>query len=151
MLMSYANDMPTVTQTAALASQLRVSVMRLARRLRAERAAHALTLTQIAALATLEREGPLCPGELAAHEQVQPPSMTRVLLALEEQKLIARSPHPSDGRQHVVTLTAAARELLREDRRRREAWLAQRLIELTAEERDILRQAVPLIDRLTRS
>ncbi len=142
--------MPTLTQTADLASQLGVSVMRLARRLRGERAGHALTLTQVSALATLAREGPLSPSELAAHEQVQPPSMTRVLAALEERGLIGRTRHASDGRQHVVTLTKNAHDLLREDRRRREAWLAQRLAQLSAEERDMLRRAVPIIDRITR-
>lgn len=143
--------MRSMTHTANLASELRVSVMRLARRLRAERAAHSLTLTQISALATLEREGALSPTELAAHEQVQPPSLTRVLAALEERDLIQRTRHASDGRQHVVTLTTAARTLLREDRRRREAWLAQRLVELSAEDRDVLRAAAPIIDRIARS
>ena len=149
--MSYANDMPTMTHTAGLASQLRVSMMRLVRRLRAERVRHALSLTQISALATLEREGPLTPGELAAHEQVQPPSLTRVLAVLEERGLIQRTPHASDRRQHVVTLTPAARELLGEDRRLREAWLAQRLAELTPDEREILKQAAPIIDRIARA
>jgi DNA-binding MarR family transcriptional regulator len=148
--MSYAYDMPTMTRTAALASTMRVSVMRLSRRLRSERADHGLSLTQIATLAPLDRHGPLTPRELAQHERVQPPSMTRILAGLEERHLITRTPHASDGRQHLVTLTAAAAELLREDRRRRDAWLAQRLAELTQEERDCLRAAAPLIDRISR-
>jgi DNA-binding MarR family transcriptional regulator len=138
-----------MTRTAELASTMRVSVMRLSRRLRTERADHDLTLTQTAALATLDRHGPLTPRELADHEKVQPPSMTRTLAAMEERGLITRTPHASDGRQHLVALTAAASELLREDRRRRDAWLAQRLAELTQEERDLLRAAAPLLDRLT--
>jgi DNA-binding MarR family transcriptional regulator len=76
--------MPTLTRTAALASTMRVSVMRLARRLRSERAGHGLSLTQIATLATLDRHGPLTPRELADREMVQPPSMTRILAGLEE-------------------------------------------------------------------
>jgi DNA-binding MarR family transcriptional regulator len=148
--MSYAYDMPTMTRTAELASSLRVSVMRLARRLRAERADFSLSLTQIATLATLERHGPLTPRELADHEKVQPPSMTRVLAGLEEHGLIDRTPHESDGRQHLVSLTQPARDLLREDRRRRDAWLAKRLAELTQAERDVLRAAAPIIERLTR-
>ena len=143
--------MPSVPDTADLASELRVAVMRLARRLRAERAEHTLTLTQISALATLEQLGPLSPSELAAHERVQPPSMTRVLVGLEERDLIDRTPHASDRRQHVVTLTEAARDLLREDRRRREAWLAQRVAELSPEERRTLRAAASILDRITRS
>ena len=63
---------------------MRVSVMRLSRRLRTERADHGLSLTQIATLATLDRHGSLTPRELADHEQVQPPSMTRILAGLEE-------------------------------------------------------------------
>lgn len=148
--MSYAYEMPTMTRTAELASSLRVSVMRLARRLRAERSDFSLSLTQIAALATLERHGPLTPRELADHERVQPPSMTRVLAGLEERGLIDRTPHETDGRQHLVSLTQPARDLLREDRRRRDAWLARRLAELTQDERDVLRAAAPIIDRLTR-
>lgn len=142
---------PTLTRTAELAATLRVSVMRLSRRLRAERADHDLTLTQMSALATLDRHGPLTPRELADHEKVQPPSMTRTLGHLEERGLIDRTPHESDGRQHLVSLTDQGGTLLREDRRRREAWLARRLAELTPDEREVLRAAAPLIDRLTRS
>ena len=142
--------MPTMSRTAELASIMRVSVMRLSRRLRAERSDAGLTLTQIATLGTLDRHGPLTPRELAEHEKVQPPSMTRVLAHLEELGLIDRTPHESDGRQHLVSLTASAQALLKEDRRRREAWLAQRLTELTQDERDLLRAAAPLLERLSR-
>jgi DNA-binding MarR family transcriptional regulator len=129
---------------------MRVSLMRLSRRLRYERGDHALSLTQIATLATLDRHGPLTPRELADHEKVQPPSMTRILAGLEERALIERTPHASDGRQHLVSLTKAALELIHDDRRRRDAWLAQRLAELTQEERDVLRAAAPLLDRIAR-
>ena len=142
--------MPTMARTAELASIMRVSVMRLSRRLRAERSDVGLTLTQIATLGTLDRSGPLTPRELAEHEKVQPPSMTRVLASLEELGLIDRTPHEFDGRQHLVSLTINARALLKEDRRRREAWLAQRLAELTTAERDLLRAAAPLLERLSR-
>ena len=148
--MSYAQDMATMSRTAELASLMRVSVMRLSRRLRAERSDAGLTLTQIATLGTLDRHGPLTPRELAEHEKVQPPSMTRVLASLEELGLIDRTPHETDGRQHLVSLTDRARALLKEDRRRREAWLAQRLAELTQDERDLLRDAAPLLERLSR-
>lgn len=141
--------MPTVTRTAELAAALRVSVMRLSRRLRYERAHQELTLTQLATLGTLDRHGPLTPRELAEHEKVQPPSMTRVLAGLEQQGLITRTPHPRDGRQHLVTLTDQAKAMLREDRRRREAWLAKRLTELTPQEREVLREAAPILDKLT--
>jgi DNA-binding MarR family transcriptional regulator len=138
-----------MTRTAELASSMRVSVMRLSRRLRVERADHGLTLTQISVLATLDRHGPLTPRELAQHERVQPPSMTRTLAGLEERALIVRTPHASDGRQHLISLAAPAAALLREDRRRRDAWLAQRLAELTQAERDVLRAAAAIFDRIT--
>lgn len=147
--MSYAYDVPTMTRTAELASVMRVSVMRLSRRLRAERSDHDLSLTQLATMATLSRHGPLTPRELADHEKVQPPSMTRILAGLEERGLIERTPHERDGRQHLVSLTAQAVDLLREDRRRRDAWLAQRLAELSPGEREVLRAAAPLLERLT--
>src|ERR1044072_3975672 len=141
--------MPTMTRTAELASTMRGSVMRLSPRLRTERADHDLTLPPPAALAPLARPGPLTPRELADHEHVQPPSLTRTLAALEEQGLITRTPHATDGRQHLVALTTEAKALLKEDRRRRDSWLSRRLSELTQEERDLLRAAAPLLDRLT--
>ena len=132
----------------ALASALRLSVMRLARRMRAERADTALSLTALSALATLERHDALTPGELAAAERVQPPSMTRVVAGLQDAGLVARAQHPTDGRQVLLTVTPAGTALLREDRRRREAWLAQRLTELDDADREVLRAAAVVLDRL---
>jgi DNA-binding MarR family transcriptional regulator len=149
--MSYANGMPTLTKTAELASDLRMSVMRLTRRLRFERPDIGLTLTQISALGTIDRHGPMTPRDVADHERVRPPSMTRVLAVLEQRGLILRIAHPSDGRQQLVSMAPAGHDLLREDRRRREAWLALRLAELTTEERAVLRAAMPIIDRITQT
>ena len=141
----------SATVDTALASALRLSVVRLNRRLRAQRADTSVTLTQLAALSTLKRHGALTPGELAAHEKVQPPSMTRVLAALEERELVERRPHPTDGRQALVELTTAGRDLLRSEVRMREAWLARKLGELSEEERAVLRSASELIDKLVES
>ena len=138
--------MPTRAETE-LASELRLSVMRLARRLRSMRA-DSLSLNQVAALATLERHGPLTPGELAAHEKVQPPSMTRILGALEAAGLVTRTAHPSDGRQALVAASPAGAALLREDRRRRDAWLSQRMKDLLPADVAVLVQAVEVLDRL---
>lgn len=147
--MSYAHDMTALqVRDTELASALRISVMRLARRLRAERAETGLSLTQLSTLAALERHGPSTPGGLADLEKVQPPSMTRVLAGLEERGLVLRHPHPTDRRQVVVAATPAARALLRADRRRREEWLSRQLAQLTHEERDALRAVAPLLDRL---
>lgn len=131
-----------------LAGDLRIAVMRLARRLRSERADSGLTLTQLSALAALDCHGPTTPGHLAAIERVQPPSMTRVLKGLVDQGLVTRTAHPTDGRQQLVEVTDAARTQLREDRRRREAWLARQLAALDADERRALRAVVPILETL---
>ena len=149
--MSYANDMPSPTKTAELASELRVGVIRLARRLRAERTDTTLSLNQLAVLGTLDRHGMMTPRELAAHEKVQPPSMTRIVAALEERGLVTRTPHPTDGRQVLLTNTPEALALLRADRRRKDAWLAKRLSELTPEERETLHRAAEILERVAQS
>jgi DNA-binding MarR family transcriptional regulator len=138
----------TTLADSELSSVLRISVMRLGRRLRSQRSASGMTLTQLSALSALGRHGPSTPSELAAHERVQPPSMTRVIAALEERGLVFRVPHPTDRRQVLVDLTEAAEAMLLEDRRRREAWLVEHLATLTAEERAILAAAAPILDRL---
>ncbi|MGH3343816.1 MAG: MarR family winged helix-turn-helix transcriptional regulator [Carbonactinosporaceae bacterium] len=145
-------NVPPLTKTdLELASALRVSVTRLARRLRYQRSDTPLSIGQIAVLATLDRHGPLTPRSLAEHEKVQPPSMTRTLAGLEELGLVERAAHPTDRRQVLLALTGTATAILKEERRRREAWLAQRLAELTAEERLALRAAAPVLERLARS
>ena len=92
--------------------------------------------------------GPMSPGELAAHERVQPPSMTRVVVALEGMGLVTRTPHPTDGRQVIIGLTDSAEELLNEEARAREAWLSGRLQQLSAEDRAVLREAAVIMDKL---
>ena len=131
-----------------LAGELRVGSMRLARRLRTERGSDDLTLSQLAALGSLELHGECTVGELAHIERVKPPSMTRIVNSLVEAGLMVRRPHDVDGRQVMVALTDTARELLIDNRRRRTAWLALRLAELTADERELLRQSAPLLNRL---
>lgn len=132
----------------ALASDLRIAVMRLARRLRAERADLDLTITQLAALASLERHGPSTPGMLASYERIRPPSMTRILSGLEEQGLVVRRPHETDGRQVLVEVTPDAKEMLKADRRRREAWLSQRLATLDTDDRAALQAVSPILEKL---
>jgi DNA-binding MarR family transcriptional regulator len=135
----------------ALASELRTTVMRLARRLRNQRSDTSLSLTQLATLGTLDRHGPLTPGELAGHERVQPPSMTRVVSTLEAAGLVTRTDHPTDGRQVLIAVSAAGKALLRDDRMRRDAWLAQRLRDLDPADLATLRQAAAVLDRLAGS
>ena len=138
----------TTLDTAALAHDLRLAVMRLSRRLRTQRVDTSVTLTHLAALSTLKRHGPMSPGELAAHERVQPPSMTRVVVALESRGLVTRTPHPTDGRQVIIDLTPAAEALLSDEARAREAWLSGRLQQLSREEREVLREAAVIMDKL---
>ncbi len=151
--MSYANDMPTVEMAvrsdAGLASELRLSVMRLRRRLSNERHPdNPLSMGAMAVLGCLFRNGDLTVGELAACERVQPPSMTRIVNALEDGGYVARRAHETDGRQVVVALSEQGRTTLLADRARRDAWLARRLRELTSDERAVLRRAAPLLERL---
>jgi DNA-binding MarR family transcriptional regulator len=89
-------------------------------------------------------------GALAAHERVQPPSMTRIVSGLEERGLAVRQPDASDRRLVVVRITAEGAALLAADRRRRDAWLARRLRELTADEHEALRRAAPVLEKLAR-
>ncbi len=138
----------TTLDTAALAHDLRLAVMRFSRRLRSQRVDSSVTLTHLAALSTLKRHGPMSPGELAAHERVQPPSMTRVVVALERMGLVTRTPHPTDGRQVVIDLTDAAEQLLLDEARAREAWLSGQLHQLSAEDRATLREAARIMDTL---
>jgi DNA-binding MarR family transcriptional regulator len=147
---------PAYLSDAGLATGLRISVNRLARRLRVKRTAPglgepALSDTQLAALSTLDRHGAMTPGELAEHEKVQPPSMTRVIAALVESGLVVRSPHPTDRRQVVLTASQSGRDLVNQVRRRRDAWLARRLAELTPQERATLRSAAPILEKLSQA
>jgi DNA-binding MarR family transcriptional regulator len=138
----------TTLDTAALAHDLRLAVMRFSRRLRSQRVDTSVTLTHLAALSTLKRDGPMSPGQLASQERVQPPSMTRVVVALEGMGLVTRTPHPTDGRQVIIGLTPAADELLEAEARAREAWLSERLQELPPADREVLREAAVIIDKL---
>jgi DNA-binding MarR family transcriptional regulator len=135
---------------AGLASALRPAVLRLGRRLRQLRDDSLdLNGNQLSAMAVLMNEGDKLMGELAAAEKVQPPSMTRIVNGLEALGYVARRPDPADRRQCLVTLTPAGREVLLANRRRRDAWLAVRIAELSPAERHVLRQAVPILDKIT--
>ncbi|QWF21548.1 MarR family transcriptional regulator [Nocardioides sp. LMS-CY] len=151
--MSYANDMPTVEKVArsdaGLAAELRLSVMRLRRRLAGERHPdNELSINQMGVLGVLARRGALTVGELAVAERVQPPSMTRTVNCLEESGDVVKRPHETDRRQIVVELSEQGRGRVLADRDRRDAWLAQRLRELSPDERAVLRQAAPILDKL---
>lgn len=138
-----------VKSDVGLATVLRSSVLRLSRQLRRQREdGHDLTANQLSVLGALGKHEAMTIGELAAHEQVKPPSMTRIVSNMEEAGLVVRRPHPTDKRQVVVELTDAAHKLIAANRRRRDEWLQTKLKKLTPEERDILRKAAPVLERL---
>lgn len=134
---------------AGLATELRFSVMRLRRRLVRERHPdNDLSLPAMGVLWALHRLGDTTVGALAAREQVRPPSMTRTVNGLADAGLVERQPHPTDGRQVVVRLTDEGSAVVHADAVRRDRWLSLRLAELTPAERDVLRRAAPILQRI---
>jgi len=135
---------------AERAAHLRTAIVRTARRLRQEAAAETtgLTPTSVAALATIERHGPLTPSEIARIERVKRPTITRTLGCLEREGLIDRAPDPADGRSALVSVNAAGRERLRRLRGRKNAYLARRMRDLSPEEVETLERAAEILERM---
>lgn len=131
-----------------VAARLRLSATRLHRRLR-RHAGDALTPSQTSALAAIDIHGPLTLGALAEHEGVSAPSVTKVLAILEEDGLVQRSADPTDRRVHYVTITAKGAALIEESRRRRTAWLTERVRELDPDQRSALADALDVLDVLS--
>ena len=137
--------MPTA-KAARTASELRLVLGQLIRRLRAERT---VPLTQITVLSRLDRVGPGTASALAVDSHVRPQSMGETIAEMHRAGLVERSPDPTDGRRILVSITDLGRERLAEDRRRREDWLAEAIAaELSDEERETLASVVPLLGRL---
>ncbi len=132
---------------ADLASRLRLVVTRLGRKLRRQ-AGGDLTPSQASALVSVERHGPITLGDLSAVENVRPPTLTKVIAALEEQGLVARSSDPSDRRVARVEATAGGSELLAQTRSRGNAYLAARLQSLPPEDLAALERALVVLERL---
>jgi DNA-binding MarR family transcriptional regulator len=132
------------------AARLRMAIVRTARRLRQEAAGAAgeLTPTSAAALATVERHGPLTPSELAGIERVKRPTATRTLRVLVEAGLVERTPDPADGRSALVSVTAVGRERLRRLRGRKNAYLARRMRDLPGDEVRVLERAAEILERV---
>jgi len=133
------------------AARLRMAIVRTARRLRQEAAAGGgaeLTPTAASALATVERHGPLTPSELAEIERVQRPTATRTLRGLSEAGLVDRAPDPDDGRSALVSVNAAGRERLRRLRGRKNAYLARRMRDLSAADRETLERAAAILEQV---
>jgi DNA-binding MarR family transcriptional regulator len=130
-----------------LAARLRLGVTRLARRLRQE-TEPGITPSLLSALSSIDREGRLTVGELCALEQVQPPTMTRLVASLVDAGLVRREPEPSDRRIAWLSCTSEGARVLSRSRRRKEAFLVRRLRNLESDERELLERAVPILERL---
>jgi DNA-binding MarR family transcriptional regulator len=141
------------TSLTDAAAQLRLGIVRTARRLRQEAAAEAtgLTPTSTSALATIERHGPLTPSELATLERVRRPTVTRTLGCLDREGLIERTPDPADGRSSLVSLSAAGRERLRRLRGRKNAYLAKRMRDLPPADLATLERAAEILEGMLES
>ena len=136
------------TSLTDAAVQLRMAIVRIARRLRQEAAAETtgLTPTSVAALATIERHGPLTPSEIAEIERVKRPTITRTLACLEREGLIDRAPDPADGRSALVSINGAGRERLRRLRGRKNAYLARRMQGLAPADLEALDRAAAILE-----
>jgi DNA-binding MarR family transcriptional regulator len=130
---------------ARLANDLSLATLRLARQLRFRRPDSPVSLSQLSALATLAKDGPMTPGALAVKERVRPPSMTRVIASLAELGFVDRCAHPDDGRQVLVSASQAGTELIEAERRASREWLQLRLAELEPAQRDTLLAAADLM------
>ena len=139
-----AETSPTATDIAA---GLRLVVNRLARRMRQEADA-GIGVSMLSALAVIDGAGRMTLGELAASEQVQPPTMTRIAAALEERGLVVREADPKDGRVAWLRVSPDGRKFLERTRGRKNAYLARRLRDFTDEDRRTLERAVTLMQRL---
>ena len=137
----------TDSDLSELASRLRMAVVRTARRMRQE-AGSDLSPTLIAALATIDRGGPITPSELAEVERVKRPTATRIAASLERDGLIERAADPTDGRAALLSVSPKGRELLRRVRRRKNAYLSRRLHQLDGEEIAALERAAEVLEHL---
>jgi DNA-binding MarR family transcriptional regulator len=131
-----------------LAHQLRQTVLHLARRVRAERADAAMSDGKLMVLFSLAVHGPQTLGSLAEQERVTPPSMNRTINGLVEAGFVTRTTDASDGRKVVIDVSDAGARLVKETRRRRDAWFSSRLASLSPEERATLEAAAPILRRL---
>jgi DNA-binding MarR family transcriptional regulator len=130
-----------------LAGRLRLAIARTARRLRQE-AGTELSPSLTAALATIDRHGPMTPSEVAQRERIQRPTVTRLLARLEEAGLVQRTPDPADRRSSLLSSTPAGHELMEELRTRKTAYLARRLERLDPEERATLERAAAILEKV---
>ncbi len=135
------------TDSAAMASRLRLSAARLARQLR-QQSSVGLTPSQLSALTSISRRGPLTLGDLAEHERVSPPTITKIVRKLIAAGLVAKAADPDDRRFSVAATTVEGEALLAASREKRDAWLAVRLEALEEDQRRRLADALDVLEAL---
>ncbi|MEA9986742.1 MULTISPECIES: MarR family winged helix-turn-helix transcriptional regulator [Subtercola] len=143
--------MSEASSPGELSAELRPAILRVSRRLRAEKADDELSDSQSAILGYVYNRGPSTPGTLAAFERVTPPSMNRTINALVEAGYADRAPSADDGRKVFISVTESGAALVRETRRRRDAWLYQRLAELSTDDRVTLERAAIILRQIADS
>ncbi|MGZ2747343.1 MarR family winged helix-turn-helix transcriptional regulator [Burkholderia stagnalis] len=141
----------TDVSAETVVADLTLAVGQLIRRLRSEVDSSGLTLSQLSALARLEQNGPMTTAELARAESMKPQSMMTILASLEEERLVQREPHPTDGRQILFLLTRAGIDERQQRTVAKRAWLQAALARLDPEDMQTLAAAIPLIRRLGES
>ncbi len=139
--------MGTSSPVTPLASELRIVLGRIVRRMRLPD--RALSPLQAGLLGRLEREGALSISALAAGERVRPQSMSQTVVEMEAEGLVSRSPDETDGRRTLVALTDGGRQVIRRDRAQRDGWLAGAIAVLSAEDQELLSRAIVLLERIS--
>nr|WP_250002503.1 MarR family transcriptional regulator [Actinoplanes sp. M2I2] len=134
-----------------LAKKLREAIQRLNRRVRQARPVGDLTFSQLSVLTSLQLAGALTPRELADVERVQPPTMTKIIGKLEERGLVKRTPHPTDGRQVILSATDQGQAVYAQFERARNEWLATQLTALAPDERETLARASEILQKISRA
>jgi DNA-binding MarR family transcriptional regulator len=143
--MSTTETTPPPTPDTSFASEVRMAIFRLARRLRSERAVDSMSDGQFAVLAALKVHGPHTLGELAERERVSAPSMNRTVNCLVESGYVTRTPDSGDRRKVIIDLTDTGREVVAETVRRRDSWLEHALEALDPEDREVLARAAQIM------
>jgi DNA-binding MarR family transcriptional regulator len=142
------DEVMSALTTIDLPTRLRLAVLRLSRTLRQQSVSDDVTQSMVSALSIVERRGPISLGDLAAAERVSPPSMTRIVGHLEQQELVVREVDAADRRVARLRITPKGARILQTTRTKKNAYLAKRLRLLSEEERELLKRALPLLERL---
>jgi DNA-binding MarR family transcriptional regulator len=140
-----------LTNSEEIADQLHSAAIHLLRKLRKEDEGSGLNAPRLSALSVIVFGGPITLGDLAAAEQVRPPTMTRIVNALEEQGLVLKKQNTNDGRSTLLSSTPSGKKLLMEGRARRVSALAKQIVALNRDQRDVLQKATEILKEVIRA